>query len=187
MFTLCEQLAEFRPNNDPDSYEKPRYRFVGGVIPVELRELGVELKKEFVKLTDIFSRVTELLKKAMDGEPGLNLASHQAEEWYPLFGSLLARAENNQELWLAFTAEDPEKSPPMARWLSLADAGAAFDIEVNASPILAAETLRRHLWNVAHGALITSATLTALGSFDRFNMRAGLPFESKKSCGAQSL
>ena len=117
----------------------------------------------------------------MDGEPGLNLASHQAEEWYPLFGSLLARAENNQELWLAFTAEDPEKSPPMARWLSLADAGAAFDIEVNASPILAAETLRRHLWNVAHGALITSATLTALGSFDRFNMRAGLPFESKKA------
>ena len=45
---------------------------------------------------------------------------------------------------------------------------------------MAAETLRRHLWNVAHGALVTSATLTALGKFDRFNMRAGLPFESKK-------
>lgn len=181
MFTFCEQLAEFRPNSDPDSYEKPRYRFIGGVIPCEMAELGIELKKEFSKLTDIFSRVAELLKKAMDDEPGIGVPSHQAEEWYPLFGSLLARAQNNLELWTAFTAEDPEKSPPMARWLSLADNAGSFDIDVNASPILAAETLRRHLWNVAHGALVTSATLTALGTFDRFNMRAGLPFEAKKA------
>lgn len=181
MFTFCEQLAEFRPNQDPDSYEKPRYRFKAGVVPNELRELGIELKKEFAKLNDIFSRVTELLKKAMDDEPGLGVASHQAEEWYPLFASLQARADNNQELWTAFTAEDPEQSPPMARWLSLADGGVGFDIEVNASPILAAETLRKNLWNVAHGALVTSATLTALGTFDRFNMRAGLPFHAKKT------
>lgn len=181
MFTLCEQLAEFRPNSDPDSYEKPRYRFIGGVVPDQLSELGLELKKEFIKLADVFTRVTDLLKKAMDDEPSLGVPSQQAEEWYPLFGSLLARADNNQELWTAFTAEDPVESPPMARWLSLADAAGAFDIEVNASPILAAETLRRHLWSVAHGALVTSATLTALGKFDRFNMRAGLPFESKKA------
>ncbi|MCY1500205.1 putative ATP-dependent helicase DinG [compost metagenome] len=63
----------------------------------------------------------------------------------------------------------------MARWLTLAESGALFDIEVNASPILAAETLRRNLWNVAYGALVTSATLTALNSFDRYRMRAGLP------------
>src|SRR3546814_1751338 len=63
----------------------------------------------------------------------------------------------------------------MARWLTLAEGGALFDIEVNASPILAAETLRRNLWNVAFGALVTSATLTALNSFDRYRMRAGLP------------
>jgi ATP-dependent DNA helicase DinG len=103
------------------------------------------------------------------------LSSAQAEEWYPLFGSLLTRAQGNWELWTAFTVEDPQDSPPMARWLTLAETGALFDIEVNASPILAAETLRRNLWNVAHGALITSATLTALNSFDRFRMRAGLP------------
>jgi len=35
--------------------------------------------------------------------------------------------------------------------------------------------LRRNLWNVAYGALVTSATLTALNSFDRYRMRAGLP------------
>ncbi|MDD0844284.1 ATP-dependent DNA helicase DinG [Pseudomonas sp. Gutcm_11s] len=176
MFSACEQLADFRAGEDMEGRERPRHRFEGGLVPEHLRELGIELKKGFAKLTDVFTRLTELLKQAMDDEgTSLGLASHQAEEWYPLFGSLLARAQGNWELWTAFTVEDPEDSPPMARWLTLADSSALFDIEVNASPILAAETLRRNLWNVAYGALVTSATLTALGTFDRFRMRSGLP------------
>ncbi|NBA94603.1 ATP-dependent DNA helicase DinG [Pseudomonas sp. R5(2019)] len=175
MFTVCEELADFRAGEDMEGRERPRHRFVGGVVPEHIREMGIELKKGFSRLTDLFTRLTELLKEGMDGEVKIGIASHQAEEWYPLFGSLLMRAQGNWELWTAFTAEDPEDSPPMARWLTLADSGALFDIEVNASPILAAEMLRRNLWSVAHGALVTSATLTALGKFDRFRMRAGLP------------
>ncbi|RJG14098.1 ATP-dependent DNA helicase DinG [Pseudomonas cavernicola] len=175
MFNACEQLADFKAGEDMEGRERPRHRFVGGLVPEHLWEMGIELKKGFSRLTDVFTRLTELLKEAMDGEAAIGIASHQAEEWYPLFGSLLARAQGNWELWTAFCVEDPEDSPPMARWLTLAESGALFDIEVNASPILAAETLRRNLWNVAYGALVTSATLTALGTFDRYRMRAGLP------------
>ena len=175
MFSACEQVADFRAGEDMEGRERPRHRFAAGVVPEHLRELALELKKGFSRLNDLLTSVTELLKEAMDGEGSVGVASHQAEEWYPLFGSLMARARGNWELWLAFSAEDPEDSPPMARWLTLAESGALFDIEVNASPILAAETLRRSLWNVAYGALVTSATLTALGSFDRFSMRSGLP------------
>jgi ATP-dependent DNA helicase DinG len=175
MFSACEQVADFRAGEDMEGRERPRHRFEGGLIPEHLREMGIELKKGFAKLVDVFTRLTELLKEAMDGEGSVGIASHQAEEWYPLFGSLLSRASGNWELWTAFTIEDPEDNPPMARWLTLAESGALYDIEVNASPILAAETLRRNLWNVAYGAVVTSATLTALNSFDRFRMRAGLP------------
>lgn len=178
MFTACEELTDFRAGEDGETRERPRHRFVGGVVPEHLVEIGTELKKGFSRLNDVFSRLTELLKEAMDGDAAVGIVSHQAEEWYPLFGSLLARARGNWELWLAFCAEDPADNPPMARWLSLADSGAMFDIEVNASPILAAETLRRNLWNVAYGAVLTSATLTALGTFDRLRMRAGLPKKS---------
>ncbi|MBA1272448.1 ATP-dependent DNA helicase DinG [Stutzerimonas azotifigens] len=175
MFTACEQVADFKAGEDMEGRERPRHRFVGGLVPEHLRELGLELKKGFAKLNDVFTRLAELLKEAMDGEATVGIASHQAEEWYPLFGSLLVRAQGNWELWTAFTVEDPQDSPPMARWLTLAESGVLYDIEVNASPILAAETLRRNLWHVAYGALVTSATLTALNSFDRFRMRAGLP------------
>jgi ATP-dependent DNA helicase DinG len=175
MFSACEQLADFRAGEDMQGRERPRHRFVGGLVPEHLREMAIELKKGFARLNDLFTRLTDLLKKAMDGEVSIGIASHQAEEWYPLFGSLLTRAQGNWELWTAFSTEDPQDNPPMARWLSLAEGATLFDIEVNASPILAAETLRRNLWNVAYGALVTSATLTALGTFDRFRMRAGLP------------
>lgn len=175
MFSACEQVADFRAGEDMEGRERPRHRFKAGVVPEHLRELGLALKKGFSQLSDLLARVAELLKEAMDGEVGTGLASHQAEEWYPLFGSLQARAQGNWELWVAFTAEDPQDSPPMARWLTLTDSGTLHDIEVDASPILAAETLRRHLWSVAFGALVTSATLTALNSFDRYRLRAGLP------------
>ncbi len=175
VYSACEEIGDFRPGEDMEGRERPRHRFAGGVVPEHLREMGIELKKGFNRLTDQFTRLSEILKEAMDGDGSVGVTSYQAEEWYPLFGSLLSRAQGNWELWTAFTVEDPEDSPPMARWLTLAESGAAFDIEVNASPILAAETLRRNLWNVAYGALVTSATLTALGTFDRFRMRSGLP------------
>ncbi|MFT0211059.1 ATP-dependent DNA helicase DinG [Pseudomonas sp. F1_0610] len=173
MLNACEELADFKLAEDSEGREKPRFRFVGGVIPEHIESLGLELKKGFLGLTDSLNRVTDLLKKAMDDEP-VGVSSVQAEEWFPLFGSLYTRSDANFSLWSAFTTQDPEDSPPMARWLSLAE-GNFFDIEVNASPILAAQTLRRNLWNVAYGALVTSATLTALGSFDRYRMRSGIP------------
>ena len=121
MFTACEEIGDFRAGEDMEGRERPRHRFVGGVVPEHIREMGIELKKGFSKLTDLFTRLTDILKEAMDGEGAGGIASHQAEEWYPLFGSLLARAQGNWELWTAFTCEDPQDSPPMARWLTLAE------------------------------------------------------------------
>lgn len=56
-------------------------------MPEQLREVGIELKKGFARLNDLFTRLADLLKEGMDGEVNIGIASHQAEEWYPLFGS----------------------------------------------------------------------------------------------------
>ena len=89
MFSACEQVADFKPGEDVESRERPRHRFVAGVIPEHMREMGIELKKGFARLNDLFTRLTDLLKEGMDGEVNIGIASNQAEEWYPLFGSLL--------------------------------------------------------------------------------------------------
>ena len=56
------------------------------------------------------------------------------------------------------------------------------DIELCSSPILAASTLQQQLWERCFAAVLTSATLTALGQFDRFDMRNGLGDNAKFEC-----
>lgn len=178
MFGLCESQLSLQQTEQAEGRERLWYRFPGGIIPDPLREAGQGLQQGFAQLTNLLTRQTERLKQAMDGEASVGLASHQAEEFYPLFGSMLSRAEANRGLWDCFIAEDAEGAVPSARWLTLVEGLNQLDIEVNASPILAAETLKRQLWQQAHGALVTSATLTALNRFDRFRLRAGLPAQA---------
>jgi len=166
MYKLCEQLAEF------DTSPQPCQRFAAGKIPEPLREVGLSLSSGFAALSTRLEGFAECLKNVLDGESQRGISRAQAELWYPLFGSLLARAAENLALWQAFCAQDKAAEPPMARWLALVETD---DIEVNASPILAAATLRRNLWQTAYGVLLCSATLTALGRFERLRTRAGLP------------
>ena len=114
-------------------------------MPEHLHELGIELKKGFSRLTDVFTRLSELLKEAMDGDAGAGLARHQAEEWYPLFGSLLSRAQSNWELWTAFTGEDGRLKSPEALRQLYRDAGVDFDRPVIAYCIIGVGSSFTHL------------------------------------------
>lgn len=174
-----EQQAEFGVDAGFEGYGRPRYRFVNGQVPEELRVQGLELKKGFQQMTDILHRINELLKKALDDESEQGIERKDAEQWLPNFARYHARAEGNFDLWNVFTLEDKPGSAPTARWLELVDFVGSGDIRVCASPILAADALRANLWYRASGVLLTSATLTALGSFDRFSMRSGMPKEAK--------
>ena len=171
MTQALAEVADFASAEDLSGHVRPQFRFEHGVVPEHLREMGMELKAGFGRVTDLLQRVVDLLKEAMDGE-SVGVHQVQAEEWYPLFGALLARAEGNWTLWTQFCLVDAEDKPPTARWLTLTEAN---DLEVHVSPILAADTLRQSLWYSAFACLVTSATLTALGRFDRFNQRAGVP------------
>ncbi|MFE8069718.1 ATP-dependent DNA helicase DinG [Marinobacteraceae bacterium S3BR75-40.1] len=70
-------------------------------------------------------------------------------------------------------------SPSPARWLRYRKRDQGADIILSSSPVLADNVLYSRLWNRCYGAVLTSATLTALGKFDRFRMRAGTPAQSR--------
>ncbi len=71
------------------------------------------------------------------------------------------------------------RSPPPARWVVKQRWDHAEDITLYSSPVLADNLLYSRLWSRAYGAILTSATLTALGRFDRLKSRAGLPEASR--------
>jgi ATP-dependent DNA helicase DinG len=87
---------------------------------------------------------------------------------------LHGRALEAHALWQAFAEGDPEGEPPRARWLTLERFGGDPELTFSASPVSAAHTLAKSLWGATFGAVVTSATLTALGRFERLQERAGL-------------
>jgi ATP-dependent DNA helicase DinG len=158
-----------------DSYEnRSQHAFQLGVVPESLRELAAELGHLFTRFASSFQGITDDLKDAM--EEGGDLKQRAlAEQWYPLVGSIERRANSNLELWLSYAALDPDNKPPRARWLSFNETDGMSDISLASSPVLAAETLQERLWETCAAAVLTSATLSALGEFGVLKMRAGLP------------
>lgn len=153
------------------------YRFPGGVVQQELLLPCVELQRSFSRLSELLGKMIEELSEAME-DPHCPVPKVDLENHYPVIGTWQARAEANHELWSSYATPDAQDSVPRARWLTPVDNSGSMDIEICSSPILAARTLEYSLWNKCCGAVVTSATMTALGRFDRYQMRAGTPADS---------
>jgi ATP-dependent DNA helicase DinG len=170
VYPLLDSLVQSIALDDRQS----NYRFKEGVIPQNLLLPSVELQRSFDRLTDLLSKVCDELTEAME-DPHCPVPKIDLENNYPIVGTWQSRAEANRELWASYAVPDANAAVPKARWLTPVDNGGNMDIEVCSSPILASKTLEYSLWNKCCGAVVTSATLTALGNFQRFQMRAGTP------------
>ena len=69
---------------------------------------------------------------------------------------------------VALLAADTREGVPVARWYE------PLERRVVATPVDVAAALRRALWSRVRGAVLTSATLTSLGRFDRLREQLGL-------------
>ncbi|UTW13291.1 ATP-dependent DNA helicase DinG [Marinobacterium rhizophilum] len=170
--TLRALLTE--SNGSPKS---DRFRFPNGQLPEALRieagDLALVADKAVVK----FEQIVELLKEAIDG--GIpEIEKDAAERWYPQTGMLLARMQSIHALVRSYRNPDPEGASPTARWINVIELPDGMDFECRSSPVSAATTLSEHLWQHCYGAVVTSATLTALGHFDRVLVDLGLPPDS---------
>ncbi|WP_106477066.1 ATP-dependent DNA helicase DinG [Phytohalomonas tamaricis] len=150
------------------------YRFPMGRVPEGLMEHAVALVAPFAELSRTLETIGDILRESLDPDKNTGLAREQAEAWLPLVALLHGRALEAHGLWQAFAEQDDKDSAPRARWLTFETISGDAELIFSASPVSAAETLARHLWGNCFGAVLTSATLTALGRFDRIQERAGL-------------
>ena len=170
IYPRLDELAQSIAFDDRAS----NYRFPNGVVPPDIVEASEDIFKAFDRLNEILSKVAAEISMAMEDAhcsvPKIDLENH-----YPIIGLWQARAEANRSLWQTYAKPDANQSVPLARWLTPVDATGSIDLEVCSSPIVAARTLEFSLWTKVCGAVVTSATLTALGNFQRFQMRSGTP------------
>lgn len=158
---------------DDFSSREQRYRFAHGVVPADIRAAAVETGRAFARLTTALSQLSDEVGQCMEAGSS-DVPVVDLENWFPVVGSWLARAEANLELWSSYASEAVGEVPD-ARWIEKVEGGSETEIAIASSPILAAEALRELLWYRCCGAVLTSATLTALGKFERLIMRTGTP------------
>jgi ATP-dependent DNA helicase DinG len=151
-----------------------QYVFLRGVVEDELCDMLQALCLEFNELAGRLGKVSDVLKECMEVDGG-ELDRQQAEVWFPLFGSAHMRAASASGCCHQFALHDERGAAPHARWLTFFENVGDMDIMLSASPVLAAAALEERLWDECFAAVLTSATLTALDSFDFLQRRCGLP------------
>ncbi|MEE4659380.1 MAG: ATP-dependent DNA helicase DinG [Halieaceae bacterium] len=182
---MLDQLQQWLPGLPDmpapvDSMDRSHLRFPAGRLPAALIDQATPLARCFASLQERLQRISDRLEDVMDGDlAGMDAAD--AEGWLAVVGAMVSRAEGNLALWSDYAAaasedsDDARGDSPVARWINVSVAGGQTVYELRSSPVLAAEILEQHLWPVAAGVVATSATMTALNSFERFILHAGVP------------
>ncbi len=173
-YLLFEQFSDL---DKQPGLKQTQYTFDRGVVDASIREQCGILYLCFSQLDQELSKILERVRKCMENEGG-EIESQLAEAWYPLLGSMLVRCEACLLLWFHFANVDKAGAIPQARWLTFSNVQDELEITLSCSPILAAQELSDKLWNECFGAILTSATLSALNSFDFLRMRSGIHADS---------
>ena len=154
----------------PDDGTDPVWLWQDGKIPDGLDLLVANtaaaaraLAKHIVQLNDALSAARR------DKDQDSALIDRTTTE----FGIFVARSEQTADVWELLATATPEGGEPLAKWIERR-VGDKNDYHFHASPISGAATLANGLWRRAAGAVLTSATLRSLNSFDLLLRQTGL-------------
>ena len=171
--TLLESFDGFEADRDRES---ARLRFPRGDIPDDLHVLAGNLQVGLARIQVILTNLSDDLQEAAE-EGGVE-RQLIAETLHPRLAVLIHRVEQACALWQAYRVTREEGKPPHARWITRFDDQRNTDYELSHSPIDAAHLLNELLWSECYGAVVTSATLSSLGNFERFAKRSGVPADT---------
>lgn len=171
-FHLAEEpsLSLGSSENDRRKHNEPTWLWEDGKIPEGLETTvsntaiaARSLLKHVVGLNDALSAARR--EKEQDGALLDRLTSE--------FGLFIARIEQISAVWDLISTVPIEGEEPLAKWITRR-ADDKNDYIFNASPISSASHLANSLWRRAAGAVLTSATLQSLGSFNLILRQTGL-------------
>ncbi len=167
---LVPSLSQLTSRFDASQFEEGIYRFENGELPNWLEEESKALKKLSQKAAQSTAKIADLIaERVKEGE----LATRLAEPALAEIGFYIQRLDNLAQVWNLMAEPLREKGAPLARWLEVSSEREG-DFVVNVSPLEVGWQLDQQIWSKCVGAVITSATLRALNSFNFFCRQAGI-------------
>jgi ATP-dependent DNA helicase DinG len=144
---------------------EPMYRGSLGRLPEAWTEQARMLLLRAVEIQRWLAAVRRAVVDMTESGPTQEALSRE-------LGIALERIERQVRCWSAWSGDDPEGAPPLARWVTLTPDS---QVVCHASAVSAAALLREVLWDNAAAVMMTSATLSAGGNFRGFADAVGLP------------
>lgn len=166
----CEDLLgrlEADVLDDPTLASSSQLRFEEGRLPPSWQQVVDQLGSLLGALMDVATpAMSSMLDPGADAEPAVKeKAQAIATEWAPWM-SVLREAHTLVKQW------QTNDRVPLAKWLTVDQESGG--VTLLCSPLTAAKSLSDELWSQVGAAVVTSATLTACGTFDFFVRLSGL-------------
>ncbi|MCL4160143.1 UNVERIFIED_CONTAM: hypothetical protein GTU68_006245, partial [Idotea baltica] len=178
---LIPTLTQMSKQFDASHFEDGLYRFEHGDLPDWLENESKDLKQLTQKASQAVAKIADLIaERVKDGELSAKLAEPALAE----IGFYIQRTENLAQVWRLMAEPKREKGAPLARWLEL-NKESEGDFVVNVSPLEVGWQLDQQIWSRCVGAVLVSATMRALNSFNFFCHQAGI--SQKAEDGVQFL
>jgi ATP-dependent DNA helicase DinG len=170
-----------------------------GPLPGDLAALVADIDTEAAAFIKGLQSVSQALRTRLKDEPQQTAfwSKHYVElgvlaprlEAVSAWAQLMLSGSQPNALSNPHASDAPDSAPvaaaraSVARWFSfgkLSEGQTLYaNITAHASPIQPAASLNAKLWPQTRAVLLTSATLTSLGSFDYFLRETGLHFQQK--------
>lgn len=167
-----KQVRDILDNADYEYNDDEHYRFAHGQIPESLLNQASSIAEATLDALRCLTKMHDALTSDMadgdvkgpNGEPAL-LES----------GQYISRLESLNKLWFCYASKAESKTH--ARWIKRLVYKNHHDYLLCDCPIEVGFYLKDELWQKCAGAILCSATLTALGNFDHFSYESGLAKE----------
>lgn len=167
--SFLASLTQLKPSV---SCPRPTLEFGDSCLPDEFFEIGDNIKGLASSLLTLVEQCQGDLSDLLGTD---RTKQALVEKLVSDLGAHFGRLEALNTTWRLFLEEPDEGAPPVAKWIEAVSFGKGrHDYQINASPVLADRYLKSMLWEKAAGVVLTSATITTLGSFDAFLKSAGL-------------
>ena len=163
-----ESLSQLKPTPEAP---RPTLEFAESCIPEDFFVFGDNIMSASCHLLDALSNVQETIHEILKVD---NSKQALLEKLLADVGYYAGRAEEVNSTWTLFLAEPKEGMPPVAKWIETFSFKKSVDFKINSSPVVAGGYLKTLLWEKAAGVILTSATISTLGTFDDFLRKTGL-------------
>ncbi|TMP46706.1 ATP-dependent DNA helicase DinG [Pseudoalteromonas citrea] len=155
--------ADFNYNDDDT------FRFEHGVVPESLTDKAKDISDATLDALRALSKMHDAL--TLDVSDG-DVKPYLADPLLTESGLYINRLEQLNKLWFSYASKG--ESTPHARWIKRLEYKHHHDHLLCDCPIEVGYYLKDKLWQECAGAVLCSATLSAMGTFDHFSKESGL-------------